>query len=274
MTISQLKKQFISELNSIYELDEATAIFYLALHGIEAKTKTDELLGKLINDKDQFFDVLRELKTGKPVQYILGFSHFAGLKLKVNENVLIPRPETEELVAWIVEENPLFKGTLLDIGTGSGCIALGLKSRLTNAQVSALDVSKKAIEVAQENALTLALNIEFLHSNILEETPINRADILVSNPPYIGTSEKVAMHINVLEFEPHLALFVEEDVLIFYKRLALLSEKWNSIVYAETSEFYCDSLANWLTEKNFIFEFRKDLQGKSRFVKIRPNTRD
>ena len=274
MNISQLKKQFISELNSIYELDEATAIFYLALHSIEAKTKTDELFGKLINGKDKFFDVLRELKTGKPIQYILGFSHFAGLKIKVDKNVLIPRPETEELVVWIVEENPSFNGTLLDIGTGSGCIALALKNKLKNAQVRALDISKKAIEIAQENALALGLNVEFLKCNFLEETPINRADILVSNPPYIGTAEKEAMHKNVLEFEPHLALFVEDDILIFYKRLALLSKKWNSIVYAETSEFYCDRLANWLMEKNFIFEFRKDLQGKSRFVKIRPNTRD
>jgi release factor glutamine methyltransferase len=163
---------------------------------------------------------------------------------------------------------------LLDIGTGSGCIALALKNKLKNAQVRALDISKKAIEIAQENALELGLNVEFLHCNFLEETPISRADILVSNPPYIGTAEKEAMHKNVLEFEPHLALFVEDDVLIFYKRLALLSERWNSIVYAETSEFYCDRLANWLTKKNFIFEFRKDLQGKTRFVKIRPNIRD
>lgn len=274
MKISELKKIFTSELESIYDFNESHAIFYEILYNLEHKTKTDELLGYEVRDELSFLTYLKDLKKGRPLQYILGFTSFYGLDIKVNKNVLIPRPETEELVNWIINENSSFTGSILDVGTGSGCIALALKSKLKICKIDAIDISNEALKVARNNAITLALDVCFKQVDFLNDQIFNSYDIIVSNPPYIGLAEKSNMHKNVLEFEPHLALFVDDDVLIFYKKLAELGKNMRSVIYAEISEFYFEELGKWLQEKNFIFEFRKDLNNKVRFIKITPQASD
>lgn len=271
MLISEYKIQFLEKMGNLYAPSEALSLFYLVLHEISGATKTDELLEKEINNSVAMDNVLSELISGKPVQYILGYTYFSDLKIKTNKSALIPRPETEELVEWVVEENQNFTGSILDVGTGTGCIALALKHQLPYIKISGIDISENALELANSNALYLGIEINFSHCDILLTEPNQRYDIIVSNPPYIGIEEKSSLDKRVLDFEPHEALFAYEDELMFYKRLALISKKWNCIIYAETSEFYIDALNNWLQENLFIFEFRKDIFGKTRFVKINPH---
>ena len=171
---------------------------------------------------------LERLKTAEPVQYILGYAWFLDYKIKVNKDVLIPRPETEELVTQLLYNNKKFTGTILDIGTGSGCIAITIKRLLPEAKIFAVDVSAAALNVAKQNAKDNKCEINFIEDDILnpdfKKYP-DKVDIIISNPPYISEKEKEEMHANVLKYEPHLALFTDDDSLQFYKAILSFAKK-------------------------------------------------
>jgi release factor glutamine methyltransferase len=226
------------------------------------------------NPSIPFEEIISRINQGEPIDYILGYTYFYGLKIEVSKDTLIPRPETEELVEFILNENQTRSGLkILDIGTGSGCIALALKSNLVNAEVTALDVSNNAIEIAQRNTVQLDLNVNFIHLDILNEnlwSQLANYDIIVSNPPYIPQEEKTDMTTSVLDYEPHLALFVENDPLIFYKQIlkfATFHLNPKGLVYFETSQTI--QLEEY---EGFQIEKRKDLSGNWRFLKCVSNS--
>ena len=220
----------------------------------------------------------KELLKQRPIQYIIGTTWFYGNPFKVRKDVLIPRPETEELCDWIIKDSLIaFKDTanlrILDIGTGSGCIAITLKKNINNSTVTALEVSPKALQVAETNAKTLNVKIDFLQGDILkiESLPANCFEIIVSNPPYVRESEKEWMKTNVLEHEPHLALFVsDEDPLVFYEaiaKLALHSLTEKGKLYFEINEKLQKELKILLKNLGFNqLEFRNDMNGKTRML--------
>lgn len=218
---------------------------------------------------------INRLKAGEPTQYVTGIADFYGLQLTVTPAVLIPRPETEELVEWILEENPTGKPLrVLDVGTGSGCIALALKHKRPEWTVEALDVSQDALKIARANATKLNLEVLFTHFDFLQSGlgfPNGHFDLIVSNPPYIPPSERDRMGASTLAHEPDLALFVpEEDPLLFYGRLAeegneILTEKGR--IYVETNEFNNDSVAELFRRLGYTGVTPKsDLQGKPRMI--------
>jgi release factor glutamine methyltransferase len=218
-----------------------------------------------------FNEIISRLNEGEPIDYILGYTYFYGLKIKVSMDTLIPRPETEELVELILNENQTNSGLkILDIGTGSGCIALGLKSKLVETEIIAIDVSKEAIEIAKRNSNQLGLNINFIQLDILDESQwsqLTNYDIIVSNPPYIPQEEKKDMTSSVVDYEPHLALFVEKDPLIFYKQILKFATSHlnpNGLVYFETSQII--QLEQY---DGFQIEKRKDLSSNDRFLKCK-----
>jgi release factor glutamine methyltransferase len=219
-------------------------------------------------------EICGELKTGKPVQYVLGETEFYGLRLKVNENVLIPRQETEELVDLIIRENRGYRGKITDLATGSGCIAIALAKNMPGATLFATDISEKAVEVAKENCLLNGVNVSFTVADIMEPPPpgIYRSGIIVSNPPYVRESEKKLMHRNVLEFEPHSALFVpDSDPLRFYRRIFELS----TLMLEEGGRIYCEineALGDELAELALGHDLKepvliRDLNNKIRIFK-------
>ena len=222
---------------------------------------------------------LRDLEGEKPLQYILGTSHFMNLDFEVNSFVLIPRPETEELVEWILKnENDASPKTILDIGTGSGCIAIALKQGAPKWKISAVDVSENALSVAKKNAKNNELDVEFYLEDILDEPswPIG-LDIIVSNPPYVLPSEKGKMKNNVLAYEPDLALFVpENDPLLFYNRIIEFGQKnlnQGGALYFEINPIFVKELYSFLKNHNFeSVEVRKDFLKKPRMIKAVKST--
>ena len=234
MKIKQYRTQFIKELSPFYDAYEAESFFYLILEDKHKLRQIDLALNHELNFSESDFVVwnslLGQLKKEVPIQYLLGKTSFYGLDFEVNENVLIPRPETEELVEWIINENSIADKTkklrILDIGTGSGCIAISLAKNLPNAEVFGIDVSKKAIETAKRNAINNNVDVTFVFLDILEADVLTcNFDIIVSNPPYVRNLEKEEIKKNVLDYEPHLALFVDDnDALIFYRKIAALAK--------------------------------------------------
>ena len=225
--------------------------------------------------------ILEQLKLEIPVQYLLGKTSFYGLDFEVNENVLIPRPETEELVEWILSNNLIIQKSnpetsglkILDIGTGSGCIAISLAKNIPNATVFAIDVSEKALATAKKNAEHNAVEVTFINQNILETEDLRQQfDIIVSNPPYVRNLEKEEIKKNVLDNEPHLALFVEDnDALIFYKKIAELAQKnlsENGQLYFEINQYLGKETVDLIEKMNFKnIELRKDIYGNDRMIK-------
>lgn len=216
-----------------------------------------------------FDEIISRLNQSEPIDYILSYTYFYGLKIEVSKDTLIPRPETEELVELILNENKSKSGLkILDIGTGSGCIALALKSKSIDAEVTAIDVSSKALEIAQKNSVHLDLNINFLQLDMLNEklwSQLGNYDIIVSNPPYIPQEEMKDMTSSVLDYEPHLALFVEDDPLLFYKQILYFATSHlnpKGLVYFETSQTI--QLEEY---QGFQIEKQKDLSGNWRFLK-------
>lgn len=217
----------------------------------------------------QFHFALKRLKKHEPLQHVLGHAWFYGLKLKVNGDVLVPRPETEELVQWILSETDRTKGcTIVDIGTGSGCIALALKKHLPQARIIGIDVSEKALAIARENAQQHSLEVEWMVCDALHEIPaLQSVDIIVSNPPYIPQTEAARMEANVLEYEPHLALFVpDDDALLFYRRILDIGKHIGTSSCAYYFEIHEDLKAQMQTLTNG--EIRKDMQGKWRMMRV------
>lgn len=281
MKLKELAEQFRLDLASLYEENEAMAIFLLAIEHYLNISRTSYTLKKedelSVKDIHLLQFAIDELKTGKPIQYSIGETYFYGLTFKVNEGVLIPRPETEELVDWVLEKVKIMDPKplrLLDLGTGSGCIAISLKKNLPKANVSALDISSKALTIAQENALLNDTEVNFFEADILNGAtaiPASKYSILISNPPYITQTEKAHMHTNVLANEPHLALFVSnEEPLIFYKAIAdfaLINLETNGLLFFEINEYLGKEMIEMLRDKGFTnIELKKDMQGKDRMI--------
>lgn len=282
MKLKELAVQFHSTLDLLYGADESQALFFMALAQLSGLKRNDYLLRKdetiAAIDLAKFEALLADLAKGKPIQYIFGEAHFYGLTFKVTEEVLIPRPETEELVDWIVEtvgSAQFGANSLLDIGTGSGCIAIALKKHLPQFKVSALDIAHESLAIAQENATLNQVELVFLQQDILE-IPQQKSEftytVIVSNPPYITQAEKEQMHQNVLENEPHRALFVSnERPLVFYEAIAdyaLQNLQNRGLLFFEINEHLGKETVDLLKDKDFInIELRKDMQGKDRMIR-------
>lgn len=283
MTIKEAHLDLKTELSKIYNPKEAANISDLAIEKIISLNKIDRLLNKETPlstlQRQIFIEYKKQLFNHKPVQYVLHEAWFAGIKFYVDESVLIPRPETEELVEWIVEDakskKPHSSINILDIGTGSGCIAIALQKKLKNAEIFALDISNEALNIAQKNAAYNNVQIHFFQDDILKsKSNINSPlyDVIVSNPPYITHKEINELDKNVTDYEPHIALFVsDEDPLLFYKRIiefALSHLKQKGNLYFEIHENFGNEIVALLNDKGFdSTELKKDLQCKNRMVK-------
>ena len=281
MLIKLYRANFLEKLASFYDEKEVESFFYIILEAFHQLKRVDLALNPDLElDTIQLLQwetVLLQLKSYKPIQYILGETEFFGLPFYVNQNTLIPRPETEELVDWILSNKQINKSTnklkILDIGTGSGCIAISLAKNLPNAIVHAIDISEKALEVARKNAVRNQVNVHFKLENILEMNTLNQQfDIIVSNPPYVRELEKKEIQANVLDFEPHIALFVEDnDALLFYKKIAALAQKnlsENGELYFEINQYLGKETVALLQELNFKnIELKKDIYGNDRMIR-------
>lgn len=223
-------------------------------------------------EKQNIISIVKRLSNGEPIQYILGETEFYGLVFKVAPTVLIPRPETEELVEWVLLKTKKVNPHILDIGTGSGCIAIVLAKRMKHATVDAWDISENALKVAKENATINDVSVNFSKVDVLLPQPTNKFfDVIVSNPPYIKESEKEMMEDNVLNFEPHEALFVaNDDALIFYNRIADIAKdqlRENGLLYFEINHTKGDEIVQLLKEKSFVnVELKKDISGNNRMI--------
>ena len=305
MKIKQYKTHFIQALLSIYDLGEAESFFYLILEEKQQLKRIDLALNPDLtfsNAEIQLWNsILEQLQKEIPIQYLLGKTSFYGLDFEVNENVLIPRPETEELVEWIIQsqkvevrsgklemgsgklgeeqsaklerEQQIRKINILDIGTGSGCIAIALAKNLPNAEVFAVDVSEKALATAEKNAIINEVNVTFLKKNILETDDLEQQfDLIVSNPPYVRELEKKEIKKNVLDNEPHLALFVaDNDALVFYRKIAELAQKNLSPkgqLFFEINQYLGKEMMELLEKMNFQnIELRQDIYGNDRMIR-------
>jgi release factor glutamine methyltransferase len=272
----ELFNSLLKEIQGFYDDREAKANIFYLLYGRLSIDKTPIVGNQELSVRQDMFDILYDdmerLKLYEPVQHIVGFAEFNGLTIKVNPSVLIPRPETEELVDLIVRENSDRAIKILDIGTGSGCIALALKSKMHLSEIYATDISSEALSLANESAMINKLHVKFILSDILlENIPHHEFDLWVSNPPYIRESEKVLMHDNVLKYEPHSALFVpDQDPLVFYKAILVKSNrhlKKNGKIYFEINEAFGGQILD-LVENEGYRDVRviKDIHGKDRIV--------
>ncbi len=279
MRVKDYRSIFIETLLPVYDVVEAESFFYLIL---EQKLKMRRIDLALQPDSDlaeeqmvEWNAILKELLDEVPIQYLLGTTSFYGLDFEVNANVLIPRPETEELVDWILSDykkEPIEDCKILDIGTGSGCIAIALAKNISQSETTAIDVSQEALELAQTNAQTNDVVVTFLCQNILETEDLQgQFDVIVSNPPYVRTLEKAEIKKNVLEHEPHLALFVDDnDALLFYRKIAALAQKnlkENGKLYFEINQYLGLEMIDLLNSMGFVaVELRKDIYGNDRMI--------
>ena len=279
MILKEYKLRFGKALSSIYDKEEIESFFYIISEFLHQKKRIDLALepnfSMTENEVEKWNSIIAELKQEKPIQYILGETEFYGLRFLVNENTLIPRQETEELVELILNENSKKKipnSKVLDIGTGSGCIAVSLAKNLSNAQVFALDVSEKALDIAKQNAEINKVSVEFLHQSILETEDLKQEfDAIVSNPPYVRNLEKEEIKKNVLEYEPHLALFVEDtDALLFYRKIAQLAKinlSDNGTLYFEINQYLGKETVELLENLKFKnIQLIKDVYGNDRMI--------
>lgn len=279
MKLSQLKINCTTQLQGIYDKEEIHSFFYLLCDSFlnyrrfDVSMNHDRLLSK--PTMARFDSALARLQAREPIQYILGCTEFYGLPFQVNKHTLIPRPETEELVDWILSnfQNQDAVLDILDIGTGSGCIAVALAKNLPRASISALDISHKAIALAKENAINNQVSVSFSDQDILDTKSLEKKyDVIVSNPPYVRQQEKKAMHTNVLAYEPSNALFVSnEDPLLFYRKIAQLAKvslKANGWLYFEINEYLSLEMESLLGETGFMnIEIKNDFRAVPRMIK-------
>jgi len=279
MTILEFKKYFKNELSELYTEAESAQLYSIFMYETvgfdrfqQRRFAHQELL---ISDEEDLKKILIELKTGKPYQQILGYTEFYGLRFSVDENVLIPRPETEELLELIIERlksfsfGEGFRMRILDIGTGSGIIPITLKKHFSNTEISAMDISEKALEIAKKNAEFHQTEINFIQADYLNTELTEKYDVIISNPPYIGIDENVEIEDSVKGFEPNIALFSPtSDALIFYKKIAKDGEKYlneNGMIFLEINQKLgketLELFSNY-SESRLI----KDLSGNDRFV--------
>lgn len=279
MKLSQLKINFTTQLQGVYDREEIHSFFYILCDFFlqYSRFEVSMALDTVVSAKNitAFEMALLRLKKQQPIQYIVGHTEFYGLTFKVNKHTLIPRPETEQLVDWIIS-NHKHQGSgleILDIGTGSGCIAVALAKNFSKASISGLDISEKALEVAQENAIKNQVLVSFCQKDILETTALEKKyDLVVSNPPYVRQLEKKAMSANVLDYEPGGALFVpNEDPLLFYRKiaqLALVSLQEKGWLYFEINEYLSNEMDALLNEIGFVnIEIKKDFRAVPRMIK-------
>lgn len=269
-------KQIKEELSSLYTPTEVSAlirmIFEDEFHISFSDIATCKINNLSCSETSKLNEIVNRLKNCEPIQYILGKTEFFGLPFSVNSSVLIPRPETEELVEWIISNHADLSGNILDIGTGSGCIAISLAKNIHNAKVSAWDISSEALAVAKQNAIINKVDITFEKVDILScNFSDNKWNIIVSNPPYIAESEKQEMENNVLNFEPHQALFVEDNnPLVFYEKIAdfaLQNLVSKGSLYFEINRTKGDEIERMLREKGFTHvEVKKDISQNQRMV--------
>jgi len=278
ITLSDILGEFKTELRDMYPENEIRNIGYLVAEQLLNYSKIDFHLKdkELISPEtaEKFKQILIRLKNWEPVQYILGATEFYGLPFRVDRRALIPRPETEELAEWIIRENGGKTTSILDIGTGSGCIAVTLAKNLPLARVSACDISDEALVLAGINAEINRTPIRFFHMDVLNgNVPVpERVDVIVSNPPYVRHEEKSLMRRNVLDFEPERALFVpDENPLVFYRSIALMGRKYlndGGKLYLEINEQFPAELTRLLENTGYYgIEVRKDMAGKPRMIK-------
>ena len=278
MTVNELYRSFLTELEHFYEGAEAAKISSMVFEKIAGITRAGIIKEpmQVINEKisERLHECLNQLKNHKPVQYVIGEAWFYKMKLKVSPAVLIPRPETEELVDAAIsylKDKP--GAVVLDIGTGSGCIAIAIKKNLPTVYVTAIDISNEALMIAKENSIQQQVNINFIQLDFLGEKnwqALPLFDVIISNPPYIPENEKKTLDKNVTEFEPHLALFVENDrPLIFYEKIAAFGRshlKENGKVFMETHEQLAEETTALFNNEHYSAEIRKDIHEKQRMV--------
>ena len=283
MILKEFKLFFNEALSAIYPKTEIDSFFFilmeekLKLQRIDTVLKSDFLITEknLIDLKN----IVKRLQKEEPIQYIIGNTEFYGLPFLVDKNTLIPRTETEELVAWVLDEIKVFTNnkitelSILDIGTGTGCIPISLAKNLTSLNISAIDISPEALLIARQNAILNKVIIEFIELDILNaESLPQEYDVIISNPPYVRELEKVEIKNNVLENEPHLALFVaDENPLIFYNKIADLAKQQlskNGMLFFEINQYLGKETANMLVKKGFKnIQLKKDLFGNDRMIK-------
>ena len=289
MNLKELQNIFHTELDSLYDKNEVQSFFkllvehHLKLKPIEITLNPNYSISE--ENLNSFEEALFRLKKEEPIQYVIGETEFFGLTFKVNSKTLIPRPETEELVQWIIDDQKKINHQslgILDIGTGSGCIAITLAKHLTNAEVFALDISPQALLIAKENATINKVEVSFIEADILSSTTLEsfskskQFDIIVSNPPYVRELEKTSIKNNVLQHEPHLALFVQnDDALQFYKAIcefAVHNLKAKGSLYFEINQYLGSEMKQLLETYHFeSIELKKDLFGNDRMIKaIKP----
>ena len=277
MNIREYRAFFLDTLSKAYDTAEAESLFYICLEELKGWKKVDLAMNSNAEldrvELVKWNEVLTQLEQERPIQYIFGNAHFYGLEFFVDENTLIPRPETEELVEWIINENKGKKDIkILDIGTGSGCIAITLAKNLPQAKVYAIDVSKDALAKARGNAVRNEVDVTFIEKDILvADSLLESFDVIVSNPPYVRNLEKQEIKNNVLQYEPHLALFVDDnDPLLFYRKIAKLGDESlaaNGKIYFEINQYLGPQTVTMLQEegyKNVIL--KKDIYGNDRMV--------
>ncbi len=277
MTIATAKKNIINATLCLYEERESAHIAILLIEWITGFSRTDQLLNRdtvLTTDQQNNIQIgIGRLTKAEPIQYIIGKAWFMGMPFAVDSSTLIPRPETEELVTWVLADLAQQRPRILEIGTGTGCIPISLKLKQADAQLTAIDISATALATARNNALALDARIDFMQLDFLEECnwmQLDHYDIIVSNPPYIRLQEKEKMHQNVVDFEPHLALFVpDHDPLIFYRKIHSFAQQHlakNGSIYLEINEALAAEVVS-VFYNEYEVACRKDLQGKDRMVK-------
>ena len=281
MLLKQYKNHFFEALKSVHDANEIESFFFILIEYFHNLKRIDLALNPDFEISDEevlkWEAIISDLKTEKPIQYSIGETWFYDSKFYVNEHTLIPRPETEELVDWIIKthksKDKIDKLAVLDIGTGTGCIPISLKKNIPQAEVFAIDVSEEALKIAHKNAETNQVQINFILQNILETKDLNQNfDVIVSNPPYVRNLEKQEIKKNVLEFEPHLALFVEDtDALLFYRKIAQLALKnltANGLLFFEINQYLGKETVELLETLGFKnVELKKDIYGNDRMIK-------
>jgi release factor glutamine methyltransferase len=277
-TIKDIRIYLLRELEGIYHESEINALSNIIIRNVAGVSKPHQLyMSEYSFNSEQvvrIIEIAKELKQGKPVQYILGETYFYDCIIKLNSSTLIPRPETEELVHLIISENRDYAGDIIDFGTGSGCIAIALAANIRRSKITGIDISADAISIANENALLNNVTISFLTGDILnfEDIALPKAGIIVSNPPYVRNSEKELMRKNVLAHEPHIALFVNDsEPLLYYEALLKIADKIlvaGGMVYFEINEAMGDSMVRLLASSGYSdIKLIADINNKDRIIK-------
>lgn len=279
LTYTQASAQLIQKLQPLYDQREAVSITNELLEHITGADRLQRIIDKdkLLTDEQyhQYTSSTEELLQGKPLQHVTHKAYFLGRSYYVNEHVLIPRPETEELVDWIIsdhhEDDML---SIIDIGTGSGCIPISIKLQLQHSKVEAIDISEQALEVAQKNSANLKTDVAYLKTDFLSNKSreeLSNYDIIISNPPYIPQNELETLHTNVRDYEPHTALFVpDNDPLLFYRLIAQFGKTHlndNGSIYCELHVDYAEQTKDMFVSYGYNSEIRKDMHGNWRMLK-------